>query len=99
MNLFHICTDDEWRTAQRVGEIAPASLSAEGFVHCSYAEQVEGTLARHFAGVDGLLVVELDPSLIDAEVLVEDSYGSGTEFPHVYGPIPVTAVVGTRRVE
>ena len=93
VNLFHICTAHEWAAAQRAGEIRPASLDTEGFVHCSYAEQVAGTLAKHFAGASDLVVIELDPQRLGAEIRVEDSYGSGTAFPHVYGPIPLDAVV------
>jgi len=91
--LYHLATEAEWAGYQQQGEICPASLAAEGFVHCSYGRQVAGTVAKHFAGVSGLLVLELDPTAIGAVRLVdEDSYGSGQAFPHAYGPIPVGAV-------
>ena len=93
MRLFHIIDRDVWAAAAQLGEYRPPSLATEGFVHCSYAEQVAGTANLIFAGVDGLCVVELDPARLDAEVRVEDSYDSGTAFPHIYGPVPTGALV------
>ena len=90
--LFHIVADEAWRQAQADGELRPASLAEEGFVHCSFQAQLAGTLQRHFPGPDGLLVLSVDPALLDAPIHVEDSYGSGQAFPHVYGPIPAAAV-------
>jgi uncharacterized protein (DUF952 family) len=56
-------------------------------------------VGKHFSGVSGLLALELDPSALGAVELVdEDSYGSGQAFPHAYGPIPASAVLGTTSV-
>jgi uncharacterized protein (DUF952 family) len=94
--LFHIVTDALWQDAQAAGALRPASLAEEGFVHCSFAAQVPGTLQRHFPAPDGLLILTVDPTAVDAPIRVEDSYGSGQAFPHVYGPIPIAAVTGVR---
>lgn len=94
--LYHLATEAEWARYRADGSIAPASLAAEGFVHCSWGRQVAGTVAKHFAGVSGLLALELDAERFGAVRLVEeDSYGSGQAFPHAYGPIPSAAVTGT----
>ncbi len=93
MRLFHIVDRGVWAAASATGEYRPPSLAAEGFVHCSYAGQVAGTANLMFAGVEGLCVVELDPALLDGPVRVEDSYGGGTAFPHVYGALPTAALV------
>lgn len=95
--ILHITTASAWAQAQAGGTYRDPSLEHEGFIHCSTREQLAGTLARHFAGVADLVVLEIDPALLDAPVVYEDSYGSGTEFPHVYGPIPLAAVVATER--
>ena len=67
------------------------TLAEEGFIHCSYADQVDGTLARYYADLDEVVVVTLDPELLGAEVKVENG------FPHVYGPLPLAAVVDVTR--
>lgn len=89
--LFHLVDPDVWAAVE--GDYRPASLTAEGFVHCSFAGQVAATADRHYAGAPALVAVELDPARLAAEVVVEDSYGSGTAYPHVYGPVPVSAAV------
>lgn len=97
--LYHLATEAEWAAYQAAGRIEPGSIEAEGFVHCSYGRQVAGTVGKHFAGVTGLLALELDPrALGDVRLVDEDSYGSGQAFPHAYGPIPVAAVLGTTSV-
>lgn len=93
--LYHLATADEWASYQAEGVIWPPSLGTEGFVHCSWGRQVAGTVGRHFGGVDGLLALRLDRAgLGDVRLVEEDSTGSGQAFPHVYGPIPATAVIG-----
>ncbi|CAN5773616.1 DUF952 domain-containing protein [soil metagenome] len=92
--LYHLATEPEWAAYRAAGVIQPESLAAEGFVHCSYGRQVAGTVEKHFAGVVGLLALELDRSALgDVSLVDEDSYGSGQAFPHAYGPVPSGAVV------
>ena len=76
---------------------APPSLATEGFVHCSTVDQVAGTARLLFAGTADLLVLVIDPRRLgSAEVVVEDLYGIGQGFPHVYGPVPREAIVEVR---
>jgi uncharacterized protein (DUF952 family) len=89
--LFHIVARSDWRAAVVAGEYRAASLQSEGFIHCSFAEQVAATANARYRDARDLCVVEFDPAGLSAPVRVEDSYGSGTAYPHVYGPIPVAA--------
>ena len=57
--LFHIAALGEWHATGE--DYAPAAFAREGFVHCSYREQVEATLARHYPGRDDLVLLEIDP--------------------------------------
>jgi uncharacterized protein (DUF952 family) len=89
--LFHIATLAEWDAAG--ADYAPAAFAREGFVHCSYGSQVAATLARHYAGRDDLVLLEIDPARLGAPVVVEPSPTSGERFPHIYGRIDRGAVV------
>lgn len=95
MNIFHIVDRDVWAAAVAAGEYRPPSLETEGFVHFSYAHQVSATAHAVYPDVPDLYVVEIDPERVPSEVVIEDTYGSGTEFPHIYGPIPAAAAVRT----
>ncbi len=90
--LLHIISDDDFSAARASGCIAPSSLHTEGFVHCSYPEQVLTPANERFRGQNNLVLLSLAPARVQPRLLVEDSYGSGVSFPHVYGPIPVGAV-------
>lgn len=100
--IVHVATRAEWNAAVAAG--APythPSLGAEGFVHCSTDAQLPATLDRYFAGTDraALVALVIDPDRLgdDAELRWEPSTG-GEAFPHVYGPIPLDAVVDVRPV-
>jgi len=68
------------------------TLAEEGFIHCSYTDQVEGTLERFYGDLDDVVVITLDPARLDADV-VDEPAEDGTLFPHVYGPLTMGAVV------
>jgi uncharacterized protein (DUF952 family) len=91
--LFHIVERGTWALAESAGEYRPESLQSEGFVHFSFADQVNDTAQRHYADAVNLCVVEIDPDRLGLPVVVEDSYEVGASFPHVYGPIPTTAAI------
>ena len=67
----------------------------DGFVHLSLREQLEGTLRKHFAGQADLLVVGVD--LRTPALRWEISRG-GALFPHLYAPLPLSAVRLVERV-
>jgi uncharacterized protein (DUF952 family) len=92
-SIFHLVEPEIWDAATGLGEYRAESLYGEGFVHCSFRNQIEASANKWFRLVAELVAVELNPALIGAPVVVEDSYHSGTEFPHIYGPIPTAAAV------
>jgi len=96
--LFHIVDRSAWQAAVDKGEYRAESLHSEGFIHCSFAQQVAGVANARYRAVEDLCVVELDPARLGAAVRVEDSYGSGQAYPHVYGLIPLAAAVATHEL-
>ncbi len=92
--IYHIVPARDWEQAAE--PYASASLQAEGFIHCSAAEQVPRVAAALFAGRTDLLLVEIDPGHLEVPVRWEDCYETGEEFPHIYGPLPRDAVVDIR---
>lgn len=95
--IYHLAFAADWREAQRAGEYRVStrgrSLEEEGFIHCSRADQVAGVASRFYAGLDGLVLLTIDPDRLTSEVRYEAAPGSDELFPHVYGPIDVDAVV------
>ncbi len=89
-NLFHIVAPADWPAS---GLYRPPSLAEQGFVHLSFADQVDGPANALYADAAELVVIEIDPGAVGAPIRLEDSYNAGVEFPHVYGPVPVSAAV------
>jgi uncharacterized protein (DUF952 family) len=89
--ILHITTRAEWGGALELGELRPASLADEGFIHCSTTEQMAATANKHYAGRDDMVLLVIDDDLVD--IVWEDTSGCGQDFPHIYGPLEVSAVV------
>jgi uncharacterized protein (DUF952 family) len=90
---YKICPAALWREAEGRGLFtgAPVDL-ADGFIHLSTARQLRETARRHFAGQADLLLITVDLALLGASLRFEPSRGSDL-FPHVYGPLPLSAVI------
>jgi uncharacterized protein (DUF952 family) len=94
--VFKIVATDEWRAAVAAGAFAGAAVDrADGYIHLSAAEQAPETAAKWFAGRDDLILVAVDPAALGAELRWEASRG-GALFPHLYAPLPMSAVVWSR---
>ncbi len=94
--LHHITTTDQWREAQERGEYRPPSLAEEGFIHCSTPDQLLAVANARYAGQSGLLLLQIDSDQVPAEIKYEDCYETGQKFPHIYGPLPLPAVIQVR---
>ncbi|HEY0282280.1 MAG TPA: DUF952 domain-containing protein [Rhizomicrobium sp.] len=93
--IFKICHRAEWATAEREGIYAGSAADREDhFIHFSTAEQVMGTLERHYASAGELVLVAVDPQPLGAILKYEPSRG-GALFPHLYGTLPLTFVKWT----
>ncbi|MGB8413381.1 MAG: DUF952 domain-containing protein [Candidatus Binatus sp.] len=86
----HIVKRIEWARAVARGTYAPASLRAQGFIHCSTVAQVVDTANRFYRGHHGLVVLCIDESRLKAELKYEAA--AGELFPHLYGELNVDAV-------
>lgn len=90
--IFHITDPVAAQALLDGGRSRPPSLDAEGFVHCSTASQVVATTERWMAGVDDLVLVELDVERLEADLRWPEVY-PGQRFPHLHGELRADAVV------
>jgi uncharacterized protein (DUF952 family) len=70
----------------------------DGFIHLSAADQLEGTLAKHFAGQKDLILLAVDSESLGERLQWEPS-GGGAIFPHLYGPLDLNALVWDEPLE
>ena len=90
--IYHITTEAEASAARSTGEYAPRQFDQKGFIHCSYAGQVQGVANRYYVGQDDLVLLEIDPAMLTCDVIDENLLGGDELFPHVYGRLPMAAV-------
>ncbi|MCG7597273.1 DUF952 domain-containing protein [Mycobacterium sp. C3-094] len=95
-DYVHLCSADEWAAAAGCGAHRPSSLTEVGFVHLSTPEQVHLPANRLYAGRTDLVLLHIDGARLTSPVRWEPGVPTdpdGMEFPHLYGELPVTAVI------
>ncbi len=93
MYIHHITTSTEAEEAARTGRYVPEAFDADGFVHCSTRDQVIRVANFLFAGRKDLVLLTIDRAALTSEVREENCEGGDELFPHVYGPLPWSAIV------
>ncbi|MEQ1549159.1 MAG: DUF952 domain-containing protein [Chakrabartia sp.] len=92
-HAYKILTADQWAQFQADGVFTGAPIDiADGYIHMSTTDQVEETMAKHFAGQTGLVVASIDLTPLGEAVKWEASRG-GALFPHLYADLPMGAVL------
>lgn len=90
--LLHIITVELWNKASSAGYLTDPSLETEGFIHCSFPDQVLTPANERFGGREDLFLLLIDPEAVEPQIVIEDTYGSGVKYPHIYGPLNTDAV-------
>jgi len=94
--IYKICPAALWQEAEKAGSFAGAPIDIQdGYLHFSTEKQVRETAARHFAGQDDLLLIAIDADALGDALRFEPSRG-GDLFPHLYAPLPLSAVIWVR---
>jgi uncharacterized protein (DUF952 family) len=91
--IFHIIPQAAWQAAKEKGSYEPSSLAKQGFIHFSLAKQICAVADFNYRGATDLLLLEIDEALVSHEMKYEDLWNEGQDYPHLYGPLDVNAVV------
>ncbi|MEA3308214.1 MAG: DUF952 domain-containing protein [Chloroflexota bacterium] len=93
MIILHITPRASWQAAQTEGSYYADSLETEGFIHCSRPSQIVGVANEFYRGQSGLVLLVIAAERVAATVRYEDCYATGQQFPHIYGPLNLAAVL------
>jgi uncharacterized protein (DUF952 family) len=91
MLIYHVVLPEEWRSLETELYRA-ASLESEGFIHCSFSDQLDAVIGRYYGDKDQVLVLEIDTNALMSRVVNEASTNNEI-YPHIYGPINRSSVV------
>jgi uncharacterized protein (DUF952 family) len=97
--VYKIISQADWQAMQAAGHLGLAGDDArDGYIHLSAAEQLAGTLAKHYAGQTDLVLLAFDAATLGDDLRWEVSRG-GASFPHFYAPLDVAWVVQALALE
>jgi uncharacterized protein (DUF952 family) len=97
--FLHLTTKQAWVDALKVGTYSLSTkgktLEEVGFIHGSFADQVEEVASFVFAGsTEDLVLLHLEIDKLEShgiEVRVEEAR-NGKSYPHIYGALPCELV-------
>ncbi|MEO0797619.1 MAG: DUF952 domain-containing protein [Pseudomonadota bacterium] len=91
--IFKVCSDEAWAEALTTGAFTGSpDDDRDGFIHLSTAEQLHGTLEKHFRDVDDLVLIAFATAPLGDALKWEPSRNNEL-FPHYYGALPVSAAL------
>lgn len=93
MLIFKVFRAGEMAAFVNAGETLGAPIDlADGYVHLSAADQLGGTLAKHFKGETDLTLLAVEADTLGDALRWEVSRGDAL-FPHLYRALRVADVV------
>jgi uncharacterized protein (DUF952 family) len=98
MFIYHIVLPEVWEEIKTTPLYSAPSLFAEGFIHCSYENQIDGVLGRYYSDHSTVVILTIDADLLGSRLVAEPSTNDEV-YPHIYGPINLHSVVDTETRE
>jgi uncharacterized protein (DUF952 family) len=94
--VYKIVSADLWQAAEDSGVFTGAGIDlSDGFIHLSTGAQARRTAQLYFTGHGNLVLVAVDGARL-GEALKYEPSRDGDLFPHLYGPLPLAAVLSVR---
>lgn len=90
--IFHIVKKDKWDTYKSNTYYKPHSLEREGYIHCSFVDQIMKVADTFHKNQKDLLVIVINSKKLGNKLKVEDLFNLKEKYPHVYGVIPMNAI-------
>ena len=92
MLIYHIVLPEVWEKFKNKDFYEAETLQTEGFIHCSFREQLDAVLQRYYKNADKVLILEIETEKLQSK-LVEESSTNNEIYPHIYGKINRDAIV------
>ncbi len=92
MLIYHIVTPEVWEKFKDEPDYEAESLQTEGFIHCSYRNQLDDVLRRYYKNADKVLILSINLHFLTAKFVAEPSTNREI-YPHIYGKINKSAIV------
>ena len=88
--ILHITTRKDWEQAKKAGIYKTQSLEKQGFIHCSYPDQLVKVADANYPGRKDLVLLCIESNRVRADIREE---GTGDEsYPHIFGPLNLDSI-------
>lgn len=92
MLIYHIVLPEIWAQFADEPSYESESLTTEGFIHCSYEDQLEAVLERYYENAGTVLILTIETGKLTSE-LIEEPSTNNEIYPHIYGRINKDSIV------
>ena len=92
MFIYHIVLPHVWERFKDRPSYQPESLDTQGFIHCSYANQLATVLDRYYPNAEKVYILKIDTEKLIPK-LVEEPSTNNEVYPHIYGRLNRRAIV------
>ncbi|MDP5122101.1 MAG: DUF952 domain-containing protein [Spirosomaceae bacterium] len=96
--IYHIVTPEYWNEFNNQEIYFSETFAKENFIHCSTIGQLSGVLERYYSGAGTVIKLEIDEEKLTTKPIYEAA-PNGEDFPHIYGGINKSAVVGIEELK
>jgi len=102
-HVFKLCTHAQWLALQTSGSSeGSADDLRDGYIHLSTRAQVYGTFEKYFSAAhaagEAVWLLQCELAGLPADSLKFEASRANALFPHLYGRLPITAVVAAIEV-
>ncbi|MDX1682346.1 MAG: DUF952 domain-containing protein [Phycisphaeraceae bacterium] len=92
--IFHIASRGQWRASAETGQYAPPEFNADGFVVCSFVDDVADVANAYFQDQTDLVLLRINQEKTGKPVRLESIDPEMKSLPCIFGAVPVEAVTG-----
>jgi uncharacterized protein (DUF952 family) len=92
MLIYHVVLPEVWAHFKDKDFYKAESFESEGFIHCSFAVQLDAVLARYYKNAGEVLILTIDTAELISKVIEEPSTNNEI-YPHIYGEINRNSIV------
>lgn len=98
--IYKILLPSEWEQFQKNKVFTGSTFDKEsGFIHCSTHEQISRILNKFFSATRPVYLLTIEKGkLLEAKLVFEANKPGGEEYPHLYGSIPLAAVIKIEKI-
>lgn len=97
--IYHLIEKEQWELCCKNSSYKPNSVDREGYIHCSFEEQIMKVANTFYKNQKNLLILCINEKKLTSSLKVEDLFNLNEAYPHIYGELPIKSIVKVISIE